>query len=166
MSATSGQAPAEPAGLARRIASMVYEALLVTALVLFAALLFPGAATSSLGGPARHALFVYLALVVAIYFVWLWTRGQTLAMRAWRLRIVGANDRPPTWQRALLRYLLALALIGPMLAAALWLREHSRSPIAWALLVPGLLALAWPLWDRQRRTLYDRLAGTRLIRLR
>ena len=44
----------------------------------------------------------------AAYFVISWTRGgQTIGMRAWRLRVVGADGLPVAWPRALLRFVIA-----------------------------------------------------------
>ena len=157
--------PAEPATWWRRIASIIYESLLILAIVFIATVLFPGAATGRLGGVARYVLFAYLLGIVGLYLTWSWTRGQTLAMKAWRLAIVDARGQPIDWARAVRRYLGALALVAPMLASGVWLREHRDSVVGWLLLAPGLLTLVWPLWDRERRALYDLIAGTRLVRL-
>jgi uncharacterized RDD family membrane protein YckC len=132
-----------PPGLLRRLAAMLYEALLVLAVLFVAAfvyLLFRN--PQAPGGMAFFRL--YLALVVAGYFLWFWTHGgQTLAMKTWHLRLVGAEGGSVTWRRACLRLVLAAA---------------------------GLLAFGfgiwWALWDREGQFLHDRLAGTRLIRSR
>lgn len=123
-------------GIARRLASMLYEAILLCAVAFFAGFAFHFA---SLGAPLvgwiRFALQALLVAVFAGYFLWCWLRGgQTLAMRAWRIRLVGASP-----QKALLRFLLALAL------------------------VPTGASLLWALFDRERQFLHDRLAGTRLV---
>ena len=33
-------------------------------------------------------------VVLGIYFVWFWSRGQTLAMKTWHIRLVDAQGRP------------------------------------------------------------------------
>jgi uncharacterized RDD family membrane protein YckC len=160
----SGVRPsAEPAGWRRRIASIVYESILILAIVFIATAIFPGAATGRLPTATRVVLFIYLISLVGLYLTWSWTRGHTLAMKAWRLSVVDNAGRPLRWARALARYLAALALIGTMIFALLWVREHRTAWLAWALIAPGLLALAWPLWDSRRRALYDLAAGTQLI---
>ena len=124
-------------GLPRRLASMVYEASLLFAVAFFAAWVFffaSGGRDATAGG-MRHLLQLFIGLVFAGYFLWSWLRGgQTLAMKAWRIRLV---DVTPL--RALLRFALALAL------------------------VPTLISIVWSFFDRERQFLHDRLAGTRLI---
>jgi uncharacterized RDD family membrane protein YckC len=124
-------------GLPRRLASMVYEAVLLFAVGFFGAWLFffASGGRDATGGAARHLLQLFIALVFAGYFLWCWLRGgQTLAMKAWRIRLVEVTPA-----KALLRFLLALAL------------------------VPTLISIVWSLFDRDRQFLHDRLAGTRLI---
>jgi len=124
-------------GLPRRLASMVYEAFLLFAVGFLAAwvFFFASGGADATAGATRHLLQLFVALVFAAYFLWSWLRGgQTLAMKAWRIRLV---DVTPL--RALLRFALALAL------------------------VPTLISIVWSCFDRERQFLHDRLAGTRLI---
>jgi uncharacterized RDD family membrane protein YckC len=88
---------------------MAYEALLVFAVAFFAAWLFffASGARDATAGWLRAELQLFILVVLAAYFLWCWLRGgQTLAMRAWRIRLVGVTPR-----RAALRFLLALALL-------------------------------------------------------
>ncbi len=124
-------------GLPRRLASMGYEGVLLFAVAFFAAWLFffaSGGRDATAGWP-RHALQLFIAVVFAGYFLWCWLRGgQTLAMKAWKIRLVGVTPG-----KALLRFALALAL------------------------VPTLVGIVWSLFDPERQFLHDRLAGTRLV---
>jgi uncharacterized RDD family membrane protein YckC len=118
----------------RRLASMFYEALLLLGVAFFATSLFLFAAggRDATGGWTRHVLQGFILLVFAAYFLWCWLRGgQTLAMKAWGIRLVDVTPG-----RALLRFVLALALLP--------------------------VSIAWALFDRDRQFLHDRLAGTRL----
>ena len=88
---------------------MVYEALLVFAVAFFASWIFffASGGGDATRGYLRHELQALIALTLAGYFLWCWLRGgQTLAMKAWRIRLVGVTPR-----RALARFLLALALL-------------------------------------------------------
>jgi len=115
---------------------MLYEALLLFAVGFFASWLFffASGGRDATGGWLRHVLQLFIALVLAAYFLRSWLYGgQTVAMKAWKIRLVDVTP-----EKALLR--LALA----------------------ALLVPTGVSVFWALFDRDRQFLHDRLAGTRL----
>jgi uncharacterized RDD family membrane protein YckC len=140
--ATQGAPFPAAAGIARRLASLLYESLLAFALAFFAGLLFYGAASGRLSGLIRGLFQIYLIAVLGLYFVWCWHRGgQTLPMKTWKLRLVSTDGGALSVRRAALRYLLAWPSVG--LAGA---------------------GLAWATFDRDRQFLHDRLAGTRVVR--
>jgi uncharacterized RDD family membrane protein YckC len=135
--------PAPLASLRRRLASLVYECLLLLALWFVAGFIVVGALPEPPHGLARVAFQTYLWLVTGVYLVWFWRRGgQTLAMRTWQLRLVDLQGRPVGRRQAWLRYLLAS--LGALALGA------------------GFL---WAILDRERQFLHDRLAGTRLLAL-
>ncbi len=76
----------------------------------------------------RNALRAVLVAVTAAYFVVSWSRGgQTIGMRAWRLRVVASDGRALPWPRALLRFAVALVSLLTLGAGFLWCladREH------------------------------------------
>jgi uncharacterized RDD family membrane protein YckC len=159
-------APLRPAPLARRLAAMVYEGLVVAAILLIASFPFAGAATTRLEGLSRHLFQAYLFLVLGLYFVWCWRRGgQTLPMRAWKLRLVDRRGARLTTGRAVLRYVLAALALGSSAVAALILLRPPREAAAWLALAPGLATILWSIVDRDRQFLHDRCAGTRVVRL-
>jgi uncharacterized RDD family membrane protein YckC len=131
------------AGLARRLASLVYEALLLAAVLIVAS--FPLAPLlQALPQPwSRLVNQGFLLGLIGLYLVWFWRHGgQTLAMRTWRIRLVSRAGGPVGLGQAWLRY--GLAILG----------------------LAGLgIGFLWALWDRDRQFLHDRLAGTRLVRL-
>lgn len=121
---------------------MVYESLLVCGLVFFAGLLFLVVSGSPPSGWLRHAFQVYLFLVIGLYFAESWRRhGQTLAMKTWKLRLVGAAGAKITLRQALVRYLCA-----------------------WPCLALGGIGILYARFDRDRQFLHDRLAGTKIVK--
>lgn len=144
------EAPVNPpsATLLRRLSSMLYEGLIITALAICAALLFlvPLGLITGQGATAGLALWLfraYLFIILGAYFTWFWMNGgQTLPMRTWRVKVVTTDDRPVSRTTALRRYLLA-----------------------WPSVLAGGCGLVWALFDRDRQFLHDRLAGTRLVRV-
>jgi uncharacterized RDD family membrane protein YckC len=155
-------APATPS-LARRMASFLYEGVLLFGVVVIAAYLFGALAQQRHALYLRHGLQGFLFIVLGIYFVWFWTHGgQTVAMKTWRVRLVAADGKPLSQPRALLRYLLCWAWFLPGLALA-WLAELRGGAAFGAL---ALNVLLWMLASRlapQRQFLHDLLAGTRLV---
>jgi uncharacterized RDD family membrane protein YckC len=137
---SAGAVPETP-GLTRRLACLVYESLLLFAVGFAATWLFYFASGGGgADGRARTLLQVFVLTVFAGYFLWCWLRGgQTLAMKAWRIRLVSAHGARVAPRTALLRFALACAL------------------------VPLGIGLIWALLDRDRQFLHDRLAGTRLV---
>jgi uncharacterized RDD family membrane protein YckC len=135
-----------PASLPRRLAAMLYDGLLLCAVLMLAAMppvILAGGAVA-LQHSAWHALFsFYLLAVFFLFFGWFWTHGgQTLGMRAWRLRLTDAAGQPVSWRGALLRFVAA-----------------------WLSALPLGLGWLWMLWDHERLCWHDRLSGTRLLLL-
>lgn len=157
--------PVGPApGIARRLAAFVYEGVL-----LFGVLMISGYLYSSLT-QQRHALEgkaglqVFLFVILAIYFIWFWSHGgQTVAMKAWHLKLVAADGGPVSQARAFARYLASWLWFLPALALV-----HQTgvkdSGVIFAAIITGVLgyaALAWLRPDRQ--FWHDALCGTRVM---
>ena len=151
-------------GIGRRLASMFYEGMLLVAVAFLATWLFQFAAgTVQIEGWRRHLLQAFLLAVFASYFLWCWLRGgQTLAMKAWRIRVTapGYERLPP--RLALLRFAYATVLLGVFLAAIAAAFVHRNPWLAFASLAVSGIGLGWALLDRDGQFLHDRLAGTRL----
>lgn len=167
-------APLPRAGLLARLSSLLYECLLLLALLIIAgfAAMIPGALFFHDPGrfltPRMQPLMMaYDAVVLGAYFTWYWTHGgQTLAMKTWRLRLVTRHAAPLSLPQAVARYLTALGLISAAMALlALRYRQHTlhdRLMIGlWGALAPFL----WAVIDPRRLFLHDRLCGTRVVRL-
>lgn len=129
------------ARLSRRLASGLYELLILLALVFIATLPFSYLFGDATHGWKRHLLQTWVLAVTAAYFTGFWTRGgQTLPMKTWRFRLVAADGGPVPFPRALRRYVLAV--------------------LGFAALGLGFL---WAFVDRDRQFLHDRLSGTLLV---
>jgi len=160
------------ASLARRLGALLYELLLVVAIVFVASflalpLISPGHSgrVDALTVPAlpeRAALFLMVFALLALYFVWSWTGGRrTLPMKTWRLRLVLASGQSLPAKAALLRYLATW--IGPALALAVYAVLHRYGYGAHALWLIAFNFL-WAFVDPERQFLHDRIAGSRIVR--
>jgi len=139
------RAVVEVAGLRRRFAALVYEALLLLG-VLGLTWMLPAVIIGPLFEVAEPGWMsmLHIFLVLGFYFIWYWRgSGQTLAMQTWRLRLVTAVDgKPVSFKRALLRYVLCWPSIL-MFGGGLW----------------------WAFLDRDKQFAHDRLARTVVVLL-
>lgn len=146
---------------------MVYEAVLLFGIVFAVSYALLASMQWSYPLPPVPRAILQTAMFSAIgtYFVVCWTgSGQTLALKAWHLKVVDADGRPPCSRRATARYLLAWHLWLPGLAlAALF-----QLSVGWTLVVLAIsfaFLLMPALTDRERRLLHDRWTGTRVVRV-
>jgi len=130
----------------RRLAAIFYDGWLVAAIWLLGAMVdtFARVALGAATTGSHLALQIFLLAAPAVFFGWFWTHGgQTLGMRAWRLKLLDRHGAVVTWRQSLLRY------------AGAWL----------SLLALGLGYL-WIWIDRDGLAWHDRLSNTRLVMLR
>lgn len=135
-------------GLVRRFAAILYDGLLLVALWFVATALLLAVSGGHLADPDRPLWLLYtlrasLLLVTLMFFAGFWANGgQTLGMRAWRLKLMNRDGGPVTGRQALARFAFACLSLAPAGLGYLWAAvgpEH----------------LAW----------HDRLSGTHLILL-
>jgi uncharacterized RDD family membrane protein YckC len=101
---------------------MAYEAVLLFAVGFFATWLFffASGGQDATSGALRYALQLFIGVVFAAYFLWCWLRGgQTLAMKAWGIRLVDVTPG-----KAVLRFALAVVLLPASIAWALFDRDR------------------------------------------
>lgn len=148
--------------LKRRMACWLYEGMLLFGVVFIAGYLFSTLSQTRHALDNRHLQQAFLFTVFGIYFVWLWAKGQTLAMKTWHIRVVDAQGHPLTQARALWRYLLSWLWFLPPLAVG---GAFSLPGGELAVIVIGWV-LIWALLSRfhaQGQFVHDALAGTRLV---
>jgi len=131
--------------LGLRFAALLYDAFPIIALWMAVGALALGITQGQMD--PRHPPMLYqfaLLSTTAVYFIFSWTRGgQTIGMRAWRLKLVSSqHSRSITITQALLR--LTVAFIS--------------------LTVFGL-GFLWAFIDTEGHTWHDRIAKTQLVRL-
>ena len=148
----------ERAGFFRRLAAMVYDVLVAVAVGMCAAMVMivtlivmlknGGLDMQGFAEPADliqastgYKLLIqsWVGLWVAGFFLWFWKRGgQTLGMRAWRLRIFSTVEEPVTMTRLITRLVGSLFGLGTLLV----------------------------LFDfKEKQSLQDRLAKTEVLKL-
>lgn len=130
------------AGFLRHIAAMLYDALLVGALLFLATIPFIAARGGEPVERGDNLVYqVTLLIVIYAFFVGFWCGpGRTLGMQSWRLQLLNDKGEVPTVAQASLRLLASL--------------------LSW---LPLGLGFLWQLWDSEKLTWHDRISHTRLV---
>ncbi len=146
----------------RRMACWMYEGVLMFGVVFIAGYLFSSLSQTRNAMDNRHALQAFLFVIFGIYFVWFWTKGQTLAMKTWNIRLVDTNGQAVSQSRAMVRYCLSWIWFVPPLLA---LSPFKLSGAEVAVLTIGWITV-WALSSRLQRNQqfwHDAWGGTRLV---
>lgn len=137
-----------PASLWLRLAAALYDLFPLLALWMLTAgiVLLSAHGEVDVAHPSfayRLSLRLALLVVTATYFVVSWSRGgQTIGMRAWRLRVVDANGNALPWPRCALRFFVACVSLGVV-----------------------ALGFFWCLFDARKRAWHDIAARSVLVRI-
>ena len=131
-------------GLLRRFAAILYDVLLITALLFLTSIPFiavRGGAPMEPGDPLHVIYQLALFAVLYLFFVGFWSRkGRTLGMQSWGLQLEDANGQIPSIRACTIRFVAAF--------------------ISAACLGLGFL---WQLIDKEKLTWHDRLSRTRMV---
>ncbi|HLT91687.1 MAG TPA: RDD family protein [Woeseiaceae bacterium] len=132
----------ENASLGRRLGAILYDGLLLFALLCAGTVPF----VLLSGGEVEPGTLVHQLTLLAIswgFFAGFWSRyGRTLGLQSWRLRIETFDGHRPSLLRSTVRFFAAI--------------------LSW---LPAGLGFWWQLWDPERLAWHDRLSGTRLRRV-
>ena len=124
------------------MACFIYEGVLLFGVLMIAGYLFSSLTQQRHALQGRHGLQAFLFVVLGIYFVWFWARGgQTVAMKAWNIRLVSRTGTEVSQIRALCRYLLSWLWFAPALSA-IWLADLHSPSKSFAILGVGVVAYA------------------------
>lgn len=133
------------AGFGRRFAALIYDSFLLFGLLMvFTGVLLVFTRRALL--PETFGAWAYLYRaglvgVIAGYYILNWMRsGQTLGMRAWRLRTVADTGERVSGRAAVMRFVYG--------------------SLAWP---PAALGVLWLYVDPDRLAIHDRLSKTRVV---
>ena len=127
--------------LIRRLGAILYDTLLVFALMCLATIPFIAVRGGEFVEPESPLHQLTLLLVVYGFFVGFWSRkGRTLGMQSWGLQLEAANGDVPSAMACHIRFVAAI--------------------LSWSVVGVGFL---WQLIDKENLTWHDRLSGTRLV---
>lgn len=133
------------ASLWRRLAALVYDALIILGLLMLTTLIINAVIAASTGQfPGAYPSSVILTLIFTLCFFYYshsWRRGgQTIGMKAWRLTLINDNPKPLQLSQCML-----------------------RTGTGFFSLVLGGLGFWWALFDKQQRTWHDMASYTHIV---
>jgi uncharacterized RDD family membrane protein YckC len=159
------------AGSFRRLAAAVYDGLLLLAVLMLTtaalqALTGGEAITYASVGAWEYAYRAAMAALVVAYYGTAWTRrGQTLGMKAWKLRTELPDGALLRWSDVVRRLGCAAPLYLLAVGGVLAFMTKVAGPVALALCVAPLVAsYAW-LALKGEGTLHDLLSRSRVVRV-
>jgi len=117
------------ASLVRRLLAIFYDLLLLTAVLLVVASI---PVTLNGGKAFLHPLVsVVYVLVAYLFFAWFWMHGgQTLGMRAWKLKVLNDNGANLDWKQSAIRFAAAGLSLIPVGLGYLWILFDSNN-LSW-----------------------------------
>jgi uncharacterized RDD family membrane protein YckC len=129
-------------GFLRRLAAQIYDLLLLIAILFLAtALILPFTAGEAVSDQQTLIYRIYILVISFFFYGWFWTHGgQTLGLRAWKIKVLTRDQKPINWTQALLRFTTAIP--------------------SWGFFGIGFL---WILVDKNRRGWHDHLSKTALF---
>lgn len=128
------------ASLPRRFGALLYDTFIVIGLLVSGAGVAVAINRGQAISPHNQLFALYLIAIIYAYFSYSWVRGgQTIGMRAWRLKIHSLNGETVDIWRATMRFGYAIPSLL-LLGAGLW----------------------WLTLDKRHLSWYDRWSGTYL----
>lgn len=127
---------AQTPSIFRRLGAMLYDVVLLVGVLMLAnaVIVIPyGVITGHQVYDSFLPLLLmrlYLLAVIATFYVYFWTHGgQTLGMRAWRIRVVADDGASIGMSQAIKRFLWSIVSLAPA-GAGLWLSLFNRDGLA------------------------------------
>lgn len=110
----------------RRLLALIYDALIVVAILIFAGAIGLGVAVALYGEQAvtdggvlneNPVYFAWLLFCWFYYYFYCWSKtGQTLAMKTWRMQLITLDESPIEMHQALIRFFTGFLGLGNIIA--------------------------------------------------
>jgi len=152
----------------RRLAAIIYDSIMLVCLVFIAwqpVPLLPDQQWPPL--LSQVVRLVYLGSICFLFFGWFWTHGgQTIGMRAWRIKLVSRPQAAPVTGNAVVRGTAARDAVtwdAVTWDAVTWKRALLRfvsAMLSWAAFGLGFI---WSLFNRDRQGWHDLASSTSLV---
>ena len=100
-----------PVSIWRRIASIIYDALLVLAILIVMSIPFFSFNVEE-NNLLKITMQVYFYFIIQYFFVWLWVNNEgTLGMKTWKIKIFCDDGEKISYKKAIIRFNIAIISI-------------------------------------------------------
>ena len=100
-----------PVSIWRRIASIIYDALLVLAILIVMSIPFFNFNVEE-NNFLKISMQVYFYFIIQYFFVWFWVNNEgTLGMKTWKIKISCDNGEKISYKKAIIRFNIAIPSI-------------------------------------------------------
>jgi uncharacterized RDD family membrane protein YckC len=100
-----------PVSIWRRIASIIYDALLVLAILIVMSIPFFSFNVEE-NNLLKITMQVYFYFIIQYFFVWFWVNnGGTLGMKTWKIKIFCDDGEKISYKKAIIRFNIAIISI-------------------------------------------------------
>ncbi|MGQ9659705.1 MAG: RDD family protein [Thermochromatium sp.] len=126
---------AQTPSILRRLGAFLYDGLLLISVLMIALglVVVPYGVITGEELYQHHLLLerIYLLLVSGAFYVYFWTHGgQTLGMKAWRLKVIAQDGTPVSFDAAVKRFVWSIVSLIP-LGLGLWWSLFNSQGLAW-----------------------------------
>ena len=107
-----------------------------------------------IGGTLPFIVGILLSLAVVVVIASTYRDGQSVGKRVMGTRVVRTDGSPVTWAfNFIVRFILVKAIVVGIAAGITFY-------------IFALVNYFWPLWDKERQALHDKMASTYVVRAR
>ena len=125
----------QPAGFLKRVLALVYDSLLIGAIVLVLSLLL---VFVNGGYPESSSVLSFIQLFILVFtgpifysYFWIVNKGQTTGMQAWKIKLVTTDETELNINKTMLRCLISTISFACLGLGYLWILYH-KDDLSWS----------------------------------
>jgi len=125
----------QPAGFLKRILALVYDSLLIAAIVLVLSLLL---VLVNGGYPESGSFVSFIQFFILVFtgpifysYFWIVNKGQTTGMQAWKIKLVTTDETELNINKTMLRCLISTISFACLGLGYLWILYH-KDDLSWS----------------------------------
>jgi len=115
----------------RYLAVMLYDTVLLLSVLLLASLVAVAFNSGEAIAQGNPFFLLYLLCVSGFFYGWFWTHGgQTLGMRAWKVKLIDQQQNSISWKQSIIRFVAAI-ISWLALGMGFWWQYFGKDKQSW-----------------------------------